>query len=48
VSGVQVQDAPRVRRIREEVRDGVYVMVFSCVASTATAGTLVLLTRWVG
>ncbi|MBA2640535.1 MAG: hypothetical protein H0U77_11260 [Nocardioidaceae bacterium] len=36
------------RRIRDDVRDGAYVMAFSCVASTATALTVVLLARLAG
>ena len=36
------------RRIRDEVRDGVYVMAFSCLASIVTAGGLVLVTRLAG
>ena len=37
-----------VRRVREEVRDGVYVMVFSCAASTVTAMALLVVTRLAG
>lgn len=36
------------RRIREDVRDGAYVMVFSCLASTATVVTFVLFVRLAG
>ncbi len=43
-----VQDAAPARRIREEVWDGVCVMAFSCLASTATALALVLLARLAG
>ncbi len=39
---------PSERRIREDVRDGAYVMLFSCVASTATAASFVLLVRLAG
>lgn len=39
---------PSERRIREDVRDGAYVMLFSCGASTATALTFVLLVRLAG
>ena len=48
MSASHTDDAPRVRRIREEMRDGMYVMAFSCAASTLTAVVLVLLTRLVG
>ena len=41
-------DVAPVRRIREDVRDGVYVMAFSCLASTATAVLFVALTRLAG
>ena len=37
-----------VRRVRHEVRDGIAVAVFSGLASTALAGTLLLLTRLAG
>ncbi len=33
------------RRIREDLRDGVYVMAFSCLASTSVAVLFVGLTR---
>jgi hypothetical protein len=36
------------RRVRDEALDGVYVMAFSLLASTATACVLVLLTRLAG
>lgn len=36
------------RRVREEVRDGVYVMVFSCAASTVTAIAVLVVTRLAG
>ena len=48
MSGVHPPDAPPVRRIREDVRDGLYVMVFSCAASTLTALGLLALTRLAG
>ena len=34
--------------LRDDVRDGVYVMAFSLLASTGTALTLVLLTKLAG
>ena len=36
------------RRVRDEALDGVYVMAFSLLASTATACALVLLTKLAG
>lgn len=48
VSGLHPPDAQPQRRIREDVRDGVYVMAFSCVASTVTALGLLALTRLAG
>jgi hypothetical protein len=36
------------RRIRDDARDGVYVMAFSLLASTVTTLTVVLLTKLVG
>lgn len=36
------------RRIRDDARDGVYVMVFSLLASTATTLALVLVARLAG
>ena len=39
---------PSDQRIREDVRDGLYVMLFSCGASTATALSFVLLVRLAG
>ncbi len=36
------------RRIREDLRDGVYVMAFSCVASTVTALAIVAFARLAG
>ena len=41
-------DQPAHRRIREDALDGIYVMAFSLLASTATACALLLLTRLVG
>jgi hypothetical protein len=41
-------DGPGHRRIREDALDGIYVMAFSLLASTATACALVLLTRLAG
>ena len=37
-----------VRRVRHEVRDGLAVIAFSAVASSALAGVLMLLVRLVG
>ena len=37
-----------VRRVRHEVRDGIAVAVFSGLASSALAGSLLLLTRLAG
>jgi hypothetical protein len=37
-----------VRRVRHEVRDGVAVIAFSAVSSTALAGTMLLLVRLAG
>jgi hypothetical protein len=37
-----------VRRVRHEVRDGVAVIMFSAVSSTALAGTMLLLVRLAG
>ncbi len=48
MSAPHTEDAPPVRRIREDVRDGALVMAFSCVASTATALALLLFVRLVG
>lgn len=48
MSASHTDDAPRVRRIREEMRDGMYVMAFSCAASTLTAVVVVLVTRLAG
>ena len=36
------------RRIRDDARDGVYVMAFSLLASSGTVLTLVLLTKLAG
>ncbi len=36
------------RRVREDLRDGVYVMAFSCLASTSVAVLFVGLTRLAG
>ncbi|MDQ3663251.1 MAG: hypothetical protein M3353_01130 [Actinomycetota bacterium] len=36
------------RRIREDLRDGAYVMAFSCLASTSVAVLFVGLTRLAG
>jgi hypothetical protein len=36
------------RRVRQEVKDGVAVIVFSAVASSALAGALLLLVRLAG
>lgn len=36
------------RRIRDDVRDGAYVMAFTAVASTGTAVLIVLLSRLAG
>ena len=36
------------RRIRDDARDGVYVMAFSLFASTSVALTVVLLTKLAG
>ncbi len=36
------------RRVRHEVRDGVAVIAFSAVASTALAGAMLLVLTWVG
>jgi len=47
LSALQAPHAP-VRRIRHDVRDGAYVMVFSCLASSVTAVALVLLLRLAG
>ena len=41
-------DQPAHRRIREDALDGIYVMAFSLLASTATACALMLLTRLAG
>lgn len=49
MSGAQLGGPPPPgRRIREDVRDGVYVMVFTGAASTGVALGLVLITRWAG
>ena len=56
VSGVAAQAARArrpmpvrpVRRVRHEVRDGVAVIMFSAVSSTALAGTMLLLVRLAG
>jgi hypothetical protein len=37
-----------VRRVRHEVRDGVTVIAFSALSSTALAGTMLLLVRLAG
>lgn len=36
------------RRIRDDARDGIYVMAFSLLASTSTTLTVVLLTKLAG
>ncbi len=36
------------RRVRHEVRDGVVVIAFTAVASTALAGAMLLVITWVG
>ncbi len=41
-------DRGPVRRIREDLRDGVYVMAFSCLASTVTALAIVAFARLAG
>ncbi|MBA2739787.1 MAG: hypothetical protein H0U47_09035 [Nocardioidaceae bacterium] len=44
----RTRDAPPVRRIREDVRDGALVMAFSCAASTGTTLALLLVLRLAG
>jgi hypothetical protein len=46
--GEDAGDQPAHRRIREDALDGIYVMAFSLLASTATACALMLLTRLAG
>jgi hypothetical protein len=46
--GLQPSEGPGHRRIREDALDGIYVMAFSLLASTGTAGALLLLTRLAG
>jgi hypothetical protein len=47
-TGEDAGDQPAHRRIREDALDGIYVMAFSLLASTATACALMLLTRLAG
>lgn len=48
MQAARTEDAPPVRRIREDVRDGALVMAFSCAASTCTALVVLLLVRLAG
>lgn len=48
MNAAHTDGAPRARRIREDVWDGVRVMAFSCVASSCTAVGLLLLARLAG
>ena len=46
--GVLAPEEPPVRRVRDEVRDGVAVVVFSGVTSTAVAVFVLVLTKLAG